>query len=44
MIEIGKRDFIGHGKLDMSLFAANRCFFGVDLGHISVNRPDACKR
>jgi hypothetical protein len=44
MIEIGKRDFIGHGKLNMSIFAANRSFFGVDLGHISVKRPDICKR
>lgn len=31
MIELGKRDFLSHGKLDMSPFIANRAFFGVDL-------------
>lgn len=44
MIELGKRDFIGHGKLEMSVFEANRSFFGVDLAHISVNKPTLCKR
>ncbi|KAI9037118.1 lovastatin diketide synthase LovF [Aspergillus affinis] len=31
MIELGKRDFLGHGKLDMDIFGANRTFVGVDL-------------
>ncbi|EAW17052.1 type I polyketide synthase [Aspergillus fischeri NRRL 181] len=31
MIEIGKRDFLEHGKLDMEAFGGNRAFFGVDL-------------
>ncbi|KAJ5279937.1 hypothetical protein N7478_005309 [Penicillium angulare] len=31
MIEIGKRDFIEHGWLDLEGFGANRAFFGVDL-------------
>ena len=44
MIELGKRDFIGHGKLEMSIFEANRSFFGVDLAHISVKKPALCQR
>ncbi|KAH1629843.1 hypothetical protein KXX39_003331 [Aspergillus fumigatus] len=31
MVEIGKRDFLEHGKLDMDAFCGNRAFFGVDL-------------
>lgn len=31
MVEIGKRDFLEHGKLDMDAFGGNRAFFGVDL-------------
>ncbi|KAF4208764.1 hypothetical protein CNMCM8927_008713 [Aspergillus lentulus] len=31
MIEIGKRDFLEHGRLDMEAFGGNRAFFGVDL-------------
>ncbi|KAF7158736.1 hypothetical protein CNMCM5623_003900 [Aspergillus felis] len=31
MIEIGKRDFLEHGMLDMEAFGGNRAFFGVDL-------------
>ncbi|GFF99742.1 nonribosomal peptide synthetase 14 [Aspergillus udagawae] len=31
MIEIGKRDFLEHGTLDMKAFGGNRAFFGVDL-------------
>ncbi|PKX89491.1 type I polyketide synthase [Aspergillus novofumigatus IBT 16806] len=31
MIEIGKRDFLEHGTLDMEAFGGNRAFFGVDL-------------
>lgn len=30
-VELGKRDFIGHGKLAMDVFEQNRSFFGVDL-------------
>ena len=32
MVEIGKRDIIGFGKLDMNVFLANRTYTCVDLG------------
>jgi NADPH:quinone reductase-like Zn-dependent oxidoreductase len=31
MIELGKRDILGHGQLDMDLFGGNRSFTGVDV-------------
>lgn len=40
MVEIGKRDFLGHARLDMDLFESNRAFFGVDLADICADRPD----
>ena len=39
MIEIGKRDFIGRGKLDMNLFEANRGFFGLDIAQVWAEKP-----
>ncbi|KAL4894897.1 hypothetical protein BDV59DRAFT_212153 [Aspergillus ambiguus] len=39
MIELGKRDFLGHGKLDMDLFAENRSFIGIDLLGIMRHQP-----
>lgn len=44
MIEIGKRDFIGFGKLNMDLFEANRSFCGVDLAQVCIDRPEICNR
>jgi hypothetical protein len=44
MLEIGKRDFIGRGKLDINLFEANRSFFGIDLLQIGYERPDMIQR
>ena len=44
MVEIGKRDFIGHGRLAMDLFEANRSFFGVDLAQMYTNRPKKIKK
>ncbi|THC95048.1 hypothetical protein EYZ11_005486 [Aspergillus tanneri] len=44
MIELGKRDFIGHGKLDMDLFQDNRSFIGVDLLEIGYKRPQLLQR
>lgn len=44
MVEIGKRDFIGHGKLAMDMFQENRSFFGVDLAPMYVKRPEMAKR
>lgn len=40
MVEIGKRDFLGHARLDIDLFESNRAFFGVDLAQICAERPD----
>ncbi|RFU77059.1 polyketide synthase [Trichoderma arundinaceum] len=37
-VEIGRRDFIGQGKLAMEQFESNRSFTGFDLSHISVKR------
>ncbi|KAJ5109662.1 hypothetical protein N7532_002307 [Penicillium argentinense] len=34
MIEIGKRDFMTHGALEMGPFLANRTFVGVDMLHL----------
>ena len=39
MVEIGKRDFIGRGKLSMNLFEQNRNFAGVDVSRIWTERP-----
>ncbi|KAK3324348.1 hypothetical protein B0T19DRAFT_464372 [Cercophora scortea] len=39
MIELGKRDFIDRGRLQMSIFEQNRAFFGVDVGGIKNKNP-----
>ena len=44
MLEIGKRDFIGRGRLAMNVFEANRSFVGVDLDRVCRQRPQVCKR
>ena len=38
MIDIGKRDFLGRGRLAMNPFVGNRAFFGVDLAHMIVHQ------
>ncbi|KAJ5100126.1 polyketide synthase [Penicillium argentinense] len=43
MVEIGKRDLIGSGKLDMSFFLANRSYCCVDLDQICFTRPAIAK-
>ncbi|KAI1830558.1 hypothetical protein DTO006G1_5449 [Penicillium roqueforti] len=43
MVELGKRDFISHGILNMSLFEANRGFFGVDLAQVCKETPEILK-
>ncbi|GKZ27308.1 hypothetical protein AbraCBS73388_004085 [Aspergillus brasiliensis] len=40
MIEIGKRDMLEHGKLEMVHFANNRSFYGVDLSEMLDDYPD----
>ncbi|KAJ5532159.1 fatty acid synthase S-acetyltransferase [Penicillium frequentans] len=44
MIEIGKRDMMGHGKLNMNPFLYNRSFIGVDLLGLSHAHPDEWRR
>ena len=43
-IELGKRDFNGHGKLNMETFGSNRSFSGVDLGQLCTQRPKTVNR
>ncbi|KAJ5781109.1 hypothetical protein N7457_006269 [Penicillium paradoxum] len=40
MVELGKRDFISHGMLNMSMFEDNRAFFGVDLAQVCKETPE----
>ncbi|KAL5392876.1 hypothetical protein DPSP01_000571 [Paraphaeosphaeria sporulosa] len=44
MLEIGKRDFIGHAQLSMDVFEANRSFWGIDLAQLIEERPQTCQR
>ena len=39
MVELGKRDLIGQGRLAMDTFEKNRTFFGVDMSDIMDKRP-----
>jgi acyl transferase domain-containing protein/NADPH:quinone reductase-like Zn-dependent oxidoreductase/SAM-dependent methyltransferase len=39
MIEIGKRDLVGHGNLAMDYFEQNRTYAGVDLSLVIAKRP-----
>lgn len=39
MVEIGKRDLIGAGKLDMDVFLANRSYCCVDLDQMCAQKP-----
>lgn len=44
MIEIGKRDFVGNGKLALNPFEMNRSYHGVDLGHLIELKPEKGNR
>ena len=44
MVEIGKRDILGSGKLDMTPFLANRSYICVDMGAICNFKPHISKR
>lgn len=44
MIELGKRDLLGHAQLDMSLFAGNRSFTGVDIKQVMEEDPTEFRR
>jgi NADPH:quinone reductase-like Zn-dependent oxidoreductase/acyl carrier protein len=39
MLDLGKRDFLGRGRLDMLPFAGNRAFFGIDVAEIAASNP-----
>lgn len=39
MVELGKRDIVGHGKLALDLFNGNRGFFGIDIARLCAGRP-----
>lgn len=43
MVEIGKRDILGAGKLDMDVFLTNRGYTCFCLDHLAQNRPAAFK-
>ncbi|KAK2052271.1 hypothetical protein LY76DRAFT_671662 [Colletotrichum caudatum] len=40
MVEIGKRDLIGHGALALGPFEQNRGYSGVEFARLSSERPD----
>lgn len=44
MVEIGKRDFQGNAKLQMSIFEGNRSFFGVDVHEMAAQTPHIFSR
>lgn len=44
MIELGKRDFIGQGRLAMEVFEENRSFFGVHMIPLCKRRPRLMRR
>jgi len=43
MVEIGKRDLLGKGRLDMDVFLANRTYSCFDLDELNAKKPEACK-
>lgn len=44
LIELGKRDLAGHGRLDMHVFLANRSYCCVDIAQMTQDRPDKMRR
>ncbi|KAH9989423.1 acyl transferase domain-containing protein [Xylariaceae sp. FL0662B] len=44
MVEIGKRDFIGQGRLDMESFEGNRAFFGIEMWPIITKQPQRIRK
>ncbi|KAH7110764.1 hypothetical protein EDB81DRAFT_831591 [Dactylonectria macrodidyma] len=39
LLELGKRDLAGYGKLDLSRFLNNRSYCGVDVAYLLRNKP-----
>lgn len=44
LIELGKRDIVGFGKLEMDVFEANRSYCCVDIAHLVRHRPEQMAR
>jgi NADPH:quinone reductase-like Zn-dependent oxidoreductase len=44
MVEIGKRDLLGKGRLDMDVFLACRTYSCFDLDEFNAKRPEAYKK
>ncbi len=44
LIELGKRDLLQYGKLNMEPFLANRTYSGVDTAHLLDKNPEAAGR
>jgi NADPH:quinone reductase-like Zn-dependent oxidoreductase len=44
MVETGKRDLLGAGKLDMDIFLANRSYCYVDVDQMRDERPEILER
>ena len=44
LIEVGKRDMLDHGKLEMDMFEANRSYCCVDIAHLVRERPEQVVR
>ena len=43
MVEIGKRDLMGHAMLPMDRFIANRSFVGVDILSLAKTQPQVVR-
>lgn len=44
MIELGKRDILGHAQLSMDGFSGNRAYFGVDLYRLGETSEGALRK
>lgn len=44
MVKIGKRNFLGQGRLDMESFEGNRAFFGIEIWPIITKQPDRIRK
>lgn len=43
-VEIGRRDFVGQGKLALEQFESNRTFVGLNLSLLTDERPSVAER
>ncbi|RYP26873.1 hypothetical protein DL766_006584 [Monosporascus sp. MC13-8B] len=44
MLELGKRDIMGSGRLDMLGFRENRSYHGIDLSHLGMERLEELQK